>query len=126
MTLLLVFLIAGFTATGASLGWFGMPSFFTEILIFFGLFNSVLYWILARKQAVDPADFVKIYLGVTVLRLLIFGGFIYALILLDKPGAPKNALFFLIGYFLFTLQEVWTLFRKIDAQKMLKSGQKDP
>ena len=74
------------------------------------------------KRQVD--DFIKIYLGATVLRILFFGAFILLVILLDTSGADENALFFLACYLLFTALEVVVLFREINSGKNEKAGQK--
>lgn len=72
-----------------------------------------------------PEDFVKIYLGITVLRILFFGLFILAIIFIDQPGAHGNVLLFLISYFLFTTLEVSALFLKISAQKPTNRDRKE-
>lgn len=117
MTVLLAFLVLGFALAGSGWGWFTRPSFFSEIIIFLALSTVALYWFTTRKVNLQPDDFVKIYLGATVLRILFFGGFIFSVIILDKVGAEENALFFLVCYFLFTAQEVLVLFRQINAGK---------
>jgi cytochrome bd-type quinol oxidase subunit 2 len=126
MTATLALLITGMVTTGAWLGWFAAPTFACEIVLFFSLSNVGLYWLCTRGRGREATDFVKIYLGATVLRILFFGGFIFTVILMDRPEAPKNELFFLVSYFLFTIQEVGALFLKIDSEKALKRGQKDP
>ncbi len=117
MTLLLAFLVLGFVLAGSGLGWFTHPSFFIEIIIFIALSTIALYWFTTRKLNLQPDDFVKIYLGATVLRILFFGGFIFTLIVLDKLGAKENALLFLVCYFLFTALEVMVLYRQINARR---------
>lgn len=114
---MLAFLVLGFVLAGSGLGSFTLPSFFGEIIIFIALSTIALYWFTTRKVNLQPDDFVKIYLGATVLRILFFGGFISAVIMLDKDGAEENALFFLVCYFLFTTLEVLVLFRQINAGK---------
>lgn len=117
--------ITGFVIATASQGWFVAPSCFLEIVTLFTVTNIAIYIIIARIHDHPAGDFVRIYLGITVLRIIFFGAFILAVILMDRPGAPKNALFFLVCYFLFTILEVVTLFLKIDTQKTVKRGQKD-
>lgn len=126
MTTTLALLIVAFVKGCSAVGWFDVPSFSTEIVVFLALSNVFLYWFTMRKMGEKSEDFVKIYLSTTVLRILFFGAFIFAVIFLDRPGAPKNALFFLICYFLFTAMEVWAIFHELRSQKALKSGQKNP
>lgn len=73
--------------------------------------------VIARRLGVRPTDFVTIYLGTTVLRILLFGAFIFVVIRLDKAGAWRNATLFLVCYFLFTAVEVLTLFYQINSPK---------
>ncbi len=98
---------------GAESGWFGIPSFSNEIVAFFALCNVSLYWVIDRSLDEAPGGFVRVYLGATVLRILFFGGFIFAVIYLDPSGASKNALFFLVCYFIFTTVEIGALWLKI-------------
>lgn len=106
-------------------GYFDLPSFFKEIVIFLGISTIGLYRLITNRIGSNPSDFVKIYLGVTVLRILFFGGFIFVIIKLDPDGAIENTVLFLVCYFLFTILEVGVLFRKINARKSSQHGQKD-
>lgn len=99
-------------------------SYAREIVALLALSNAGLYWVVARNLE-QRGDFVVIYLGATVLRVLFFGGFIFAVIYLDPSGASKNALFFLICYFIFTSVEIAALWFKIKAENTSKQGQKD-
>ena len=120
MALGLGLLLAGCVRAGPWLEWFTRPSFSNEIIIFLTLSTTGLYGFVTRQRGLHPADFVKIYLGATVLRILFFGGFIFALIRLDASGAWKNATLFLVSYFLFTTLEVLILFKQINSQKPSK------
>jgi hypothetical protein len=115
ITSLLAIAILALLITGAHSGWFEQPSFSIEILAFFTLSNLTLYWAIGRRLKKQPEDFVGIYLGATVVRILFFGGLIFAVMLLDRPGAARNALFFLVCYFLFTIEEVGALWLKIKS-----------
>ena len=125
MTAVLALIILLFVRAGVDWGWIGYPTFSIEIIAFFTLSNVALYWAVGRKLNDHPEDFVTVYLGATVLRVLFFGGFIFAVVLLDRSGAPKNTLFFLLCYFLFTIMEVGGLWIKIKSQKAVKGPQKD-
>ena len=115
--ILLGLAIFGFVTVAQEIQWFSRPSFSGTIIIFLGLTTIVLYRFTVRKLDYRPEDFVKIYLGTTVLRILFFGGFIFTLILLNPPEAHGNALLFLVSYFLFTALEVGVLFRQVNSKK---------
>lgn len=83
-----------------------------------------LYFFTSRNLSVHPQSFVKIYLGMTVLRILFFGVFIFMVIKIDPFGARQNAILFLLSYLLFTVLEVIVLFRKIDSKKRSKLDEK--
>ena len=120
LTLLAVLLgltIFSFVTAGQGMGWFIRPSFSGTIIIFLALATILLYRFTIRKLGYRPEDFVKIYLGTTVLRILFFGGFIFTLIILHRPGARGNASLFLVSYFLFTALEVAILFRQVNSKK---------
>lgn len=115
MTGLLAIAILAILIAGAEAGWYGNPSYSVEILAFFTLSNVALYWVIGRNLNDQPDEFVKVYLGATVLRILFFGGFILAVILLDRTGAAGNTMLFLVCYFLFTTMEVGALWLKIKS-----------
>ena len=110
---------------GVQRGLFPMPSFTIRIIIFLAMVHVALYYFIARNQRLKPLDFVKLYLGITVLRILFFSAFIFLIIKLDPPGAWQNATLFLVGYILFTALEVVLIYKKIVSEKASKFGQKD-
>lgn len=112
-------------SAGASFGWFVIPSFSRAIVLFLWLTHLIMYWMVVRQLKLRPADFVRVYLGLTVLRILFFGLFIFLVMRIDRLGAYPNALFFLVGYFLFTSLEVAALYRVVSRQKPLREGQKE-
>lgn len=114
-----------FMTVGAQQEWFSMPSYSLEIIIFLALSTIGLCWVIILKLRVHPEDFVKVYLGATILRIIIFGGFIFLIIILDRPAARPNVVLFLVGYFLFTALEVGILLQQISSQKGVKGSQKD-
>lgn len=93
--------------------------------MFFFLAHVGLYSFVVRRLGERPENFVKIYLGVTILRILFFGLFIFAIIWIDSTGATRNAVVFLMSYFLFTVLEVVALLLRINSQKQVKTGQKE-
>ncbi|MBL7852529.1 MAG: hypothetical protein JNN04_16610 [Cyclobacteriaceae bacterium] len=116
-------LFAG-VAMGVRQGWFARPSYSDEIILFLGLAHLGLFGFILRRLDSGPEDFVKIYLGSTVLRILFFGLFIFLVIRLDPVSGPANALFFLLSYFLFTGLEVAALYPIVSNRKPAKQGQK--
>ncbi len=123
IAVLLALMILGFVMTTSKLGLIAPPSFAIEIVSFLLLSTTVLYMVIVRRLGVRPADFVIIYLGTTVLRILLFGAFIFVVIRLDKAGAWRNAALFLVCYFLFTAAEVLSLFFQVNSLK--KGNQKE-
>ena len=97
--------------------WFVPPTFSNPIIIFLTVSTVGLYGFISRQRTLRPQDFVKVYLGTTVLRILFFGTFIFLLIRMNPSGARANATLFLAGYFLFTALEVVVLFCEINSPK---------
>jgi hypothetical protein len=110
---------------GVEKGTFELPTYYQEIISFIALSTMALYWFTTRKMGMASSDFAKIYLGATVLRILFFGGFIFAIIQLDPSSARGNASLFLVCYFLFTILEVVVLFKELNSRKSSGGGQKD-
>jgi hypothetical protein len=50
-----------------------------------------------------------------VVKLLAYGAYNVAVIIMDRAGAPSNVVFFLVLYFIFTALEVAFLYRKISS-----------
>jgi len=125
--LIILFAAALFMAVqqGVSIGWFEHPTFTNEIIAMLAISHLGLYAIITRQLDGRPEDFVKIYLGSTVLRILFFGLFIFVVIWLDRTSASRNAVLFLISYFLFTCLEVVALYIAVNGQKPTNRGQKE-
>jgi hypothetical protein len=105
--------ILGVLSAGEKFGWFLTPSFSRATLLFLWLSHLIMYGMVVRQLKLRHADFVRLYLGLTVLRILFFGVFIFLIIRIDRSGAYQNALLFLISYFLFTTLEVAALYRVV-------------
>jgi drug/metabolite transporter (DMT)-like permease len=110
---------------GVSNLWFDLPSFTNEIIALLAISHVGMYSIITRQLGQRPEDFVKIYLGSTVLRILFFGLFIFVIIRIDPVSASRNAVLFLITYFLFTGLEVVALYAAVNSQKPTNTGQKE-
>lgn len=118
-------LLYGGVMFGTDRGWFEKPSFSEEIVLFLAVTHLGLFSFISRQVNQRPEDFVKIYLGATVLRILFFGLFIFLIIRMDPPVSTANALFFLVGYFLFTGAEVSALYRVVSRREPTSRGQKE-
>jgi fumarate reductase subunit D len=109
--LILTLLLAGGVMSARHLGWVTeVPSYFFEILVFVSLTTLVLYRYLHRVPS--GKQFVQFYLLTTVLKLLGYGAFGFVIIILDRPGAAANTLFFIITYVAFTALETFFLYQK--------------
>jgi hypothetical protein len=109
--LFLTFLLAGSVLGARHLGWLAeLPSYFFEILVFVSLTTLVLYSYLYK---VPPGkQFVQYYLLTMILKLLGYGAFGFVIIILDRPGAASNSLFFIVTYVAFTALETIFLYQK--------------
>ena len=109
--LFLTFLLAGSVLGARHLGWLSeLPSYFFETLVFVALTTMVLY---SYLNMMPPGrQFVQFYLLTMILKLLGYGAFAFVIIILDRPGAAANALFFIITYMAFTALETIFLYRK--------------
>lgn len=116
--------LMGAVSWGFSEGWFDYPSFAREIVIFLFVTHVAGYGFVVRQLDQRPEDFVKIYLGLTVIRILFFGIFIFVVIRIDAVAGNSNAGFFLAGYILFTGLEVGALYRAVRSHDPAKRGQK--
>lgn len=114
----------GAVSWGFSEGWLDYPSFAWEIVIFLFVTHVAGYGFVVRQLDQRPEDFVKIYLGLTVIRILFFGIFIFVVIRIDAEAGNSNAAFFLTGYVLFTGMEVGALYRVVHSNDPPKRGQK--
>ncbi len=117
--------ILGGLVAGENFDWFVAPSVSRATILFLWLTHVIMYGMVVRQLKLHPADFVKIYLGMTVLRILFFGAFVFFIIRLDQDGAYPNALVFLVSYFLFTSIEVLALYRVVSSQKPPGEGRKE-
>lgn len=125
LTLITAGIIVFGVVFGVSQRYFSSPSFFKEIIIFLAFSNILLYSFSKQKANEAPTDFIKIYLGSTVLKILFFGAFIFTVMRMDMPGASGNTALFLISYFVFTILEITILFLEINSQNSPNRRQKD-
>jgi hypothetical protein len=88
------------------------PSFMGVILAVLAISTLLIYYVLQRMKPADSMDFVRNFLLSVVLKLIMSGVLIMILINLDSVGANGNALFFMIGYLIFTIAEVTAIYLK--------------
>lgn len=122
----LALLLVAMITLGAEKEYYKYPSYTKTIVLFLTVAHVGLFHFIVRHLGQHPQDFVKIYLGTTVLRILFFGVFIFLILRLDPRSGTGNALVFLVSYFLFTGLEVAMLYAAVRDQKPRNSGQKGP
>lgn len=74
---------------------------------------TITSYIFVRKK--PPERFTSVYLLSITVKIFLSCVFVIILILVDKPSANYNVVFFLIGYFIFTAVEVAFLLLKKKA-----------
>ncbi len=104
----------------SSQGYFAIPTFALEIIVFLSLSTLGFYFYLLKKATHKPEDFTGAFLLTLVLRFLLFAGFMLVIILIDKPGAAHNAVFFMVAYVILTVVEVAFLYQKVMSAKPMK------
>ncbi len=62
---------------------------------------------------VTPQLFVQVVILGTAVKRLLFGAYCFFMIYSDTPNARANILFFFVGYVLFTVLEITSLYRHI-------------
>ncbi|MCA6078312.1 hypothetical protein [Fulvivirga sedimenti] len=79
----------------------------------FVLVLVILLIYLTSLFTVTPQLFVQIVIAGTAVKLLLFGAYNFYMIYSDPGHALANVLFFFVGYVLFTILEITSLFRYI-------------
>ena len=87
------------------------PSFLIETTLFLFLVTIVIYRYLYNQK--NAQVFTQIYLATLAFKILVYGGYAVAMILIDRAGSVENVIYFLIVYVLFTAFEVGFLYRRI-------------
>jgi hypothetical protein len=90
------------------------PTFLMETTLFLFLVTIVIYRYLYKQT--NPQIFVQIYLATLAFKILVFGAYAFAMILLDRARSVENVLYFLVVYMLFTAFEVGFLYRRISGR----------
>jgi hypothetical protein len=103
------------TIAGVERGWFQLPSFFYETLIFLAFGTIVIFYYLHKAKS--SGFFAQLYLLTMALKLLAYCVYNLIIILEDRGSAVQNVVFFMIVYFVFTVLEIMFLYGKIVGEK---------
>ncbi len=110
-TILLTVTLFGILYVAQTQEWItSFPSFALEILFFLASSTLIIFCILVKRN--NPESFTQSYLLSIVLKILVYGTFIFILIFMDSAGAAVNTAFFIASYVLFTALEVTFLFKR--------------
>lgn len=96
---------------GANMGYFGWPTFFGKTLGLLFFTTAILYVYLHKAER--PQFFVQLYLLTMVLKVLLYCGYVFIMVLDDRVSGTENVVFFMAVYLTFTLVEIAFLYRKI-------------
>jgi hypothetical protein len=103
-------MLAGATGLGVQQGWWPLPTYGTEILLFLLGITTVVYYKLYKRQ---PGEgFVRAYLLSIVLKMVCGLALILFIVLTEPAAAVENAALFILAYLLLTFLEVSFLFKK--------------
>ncbi len=108
-------IIATATYGGHTLGLFTLPSFGAASIVFLTLCTASIYYMLHRTAV--KTLFVQLYLLTMVGKMIVYGAYLFIIILKDKTSAIGNVVLFLVTYFLFTILEVGFLYRRMTPKK---------
>lgn len=104
--------VAALVFWGSYLGWWPLPEFWLEILLFIFLVTLVIGYNLMRLRIKQPGIFVPFYLLSIALKMVAGLALIFFLVLDSPSEAAESAALFLLSYILFTAVEVLFLVRK--------------
>ena len=102
--------IAGGTLTLVFFNIIPYPSFLWATLPFL---LTTTTWIFRRIYHSERPKFMTRYLLSLVVKVLIYLAYLVVIILMDRPGAVPNAVFFLALYVAFTFIEIYFLYPKV-------------
>ena len=88
------------------------PSYFWQTLIFLNFATILIYHYLTRRVS---TAFVQHYLLTMVIKLFAYCLYNVVIILLDRENAGENVGLFLFTYLIFTVLELFFLYRKISG-----------
>jgi hypothetical protein len=88
-----------------------LPTFLWPSLILLLLSTAIIFRRIYNSQ---QSQFVIVYLGTLVIKLVAYLGYAVALLVFDKDSGVENVIFFLVVYFVFTFLEIMFLYPKIN------------
>lgn len=88
-----------------------LPSYFYQSLVLLFLGTAGIYFYLIDIKGQRPRQFVQLYMLTLFAKLVAYGGYIFFVVWDDPMEASANALVFMIIYLLFTIIEVFFLYR---------------
>jgi len=105
-------LLGWVTLMGSHQGWWGLPTYWMEILIFISFMTLLIYYNLNKLKAHRPEAFTQFYLLSIVLKMV--GGLtLITFIVWDNPtSAIGNVSLFIVSYLILTILEVFFLLRR--------------
>jgi hypothetical protein len=93
------------------------PTWYIGFVSFLSITTYFVYIFLQRPGNADPEKFTRLYLLSITVKILVACVFVITFVMSDRPGADYNALFFLVGYVIFTAAEVIFLLLKAATPK---------
>ena len=81
------------------------------------LYVVILLIFLASLFTVTPQLFVQIVIAGTAVKLLLFAAYNFYMIYTDPSHARANVLYFFVGYVIFTVLEITSLFQVIRSSR---------
>lgn len=91
------------------------PTFFWTTAFFVAGVSILIFLALIVFGRRKPERFVKLVLGSTVIKLIVFMMFVAGLIYMDRENANVNVVLFLALYICYTTAEVVLVFKKVSA-----------
>lgn len=86
-----------------------------KISVFFTIVTALFHFGLLKSTGRRPASVTMFYMGATTFRLLLYAGIMIGYSLTHKNGAMPFILHFFLMYFLYTIFEVGTLYKKFSS-----------
>ncbi len=106
----MIILLLGLTTLyGSHQAWWGLPTFWIEILFFTVFMTIVIFYYLNRLRNSQPEAFTQFYLLSIVLKMMGGLALIFFIVWDDPSGTTGNATLFIISYLILTFLEVYFL-----------------
>jgi hypothetical protein len=113
--LLVVVFLALTTWLGSVQGWWSLPLFWKEIILFMFLITLIIGYKLVQMRRRQAETFVQFYLLSITVKMVAGLTFVFFIVWKNPESARGSAALFILSYLLFTLAEVGFLMRKDPA-----------